>query len=140
VAKPKLENVLAYVPMFRDLSKRQLKHLASYCEVGDFMADYPIVKQGDTGDAVYVVLTGQAKVTVGKKFVGRVLPGDHFGEIAVLDGGERSATVTSETPMTLLILRREEFIKALREDPDLALHMMEELARMFRRVSSRNTQ
>lgn len=140
MAKPKLESVLELVPMFRGLSKRQLKHLASLCEVGDYMAAHSIVRQGEPGDAFYVVLTGQAAVTVGKKFVGRVLPGDHFGEIAVLDGGPRSATVTSETAMTLLILRREEFLKALREDQDLSAHMMAELAGMFRRVSNSQTQ
>jgi CRP-like cAMP-binding protein len=140
VAKPKLENVLGLVPMFRGLSNRQLKNLASLCEVGDYMADHSIVRQGEPGDAFYVVLTGQAKVTAGRRFLGRVLPGDHFGEIAVLDGGPRSATVTSETAMTLLILRREDFRKALRDDPDLAAHMMSELAAMVRRVSSSQTQ
>jgi CRP-like cAMP-binding protein len=140
MAKPKLEDVLELVPMFRGLSKRQLRHLASLCEVGDYMAEHSIVKKGDPGDAFYVVLTGQAKVTVGKRFLVRLLPGDHFGEIAVLDGGPRSATVTSETPMTLLILRRADFLKALRDDPDLAAHMMEELAGMIRRVSDSQTQ
>lgn len=140
MAKPKLENVLGLVPMFRGLSNRQLKNLASLCEVGDYMADHSIVRQGEPGDAFYVVLTGQAKVTAGRRFLGRVLPGDHFGEIAVLDGGPRSATVTSETAMTLLILRREDFRKALRDDPDLAAHMMSELAAMVRRVSSSQTQ
>ena len=62
MAKSKLEGVLDLVPMFRGLSKRQLKHLASLCEVGDYMADHSIVRQGDPGDAFYVVLTGQAKV------------------------------------------------------------------------------
>jgi CRP-like cAMP-binding protein len=140
VAKPKLEVVLGLVPMFRGLSKRQLKHLADLCEVADYMAEHSIVRQGEPGDAFYVVLTGQAKITIGRRFLGRVLPGDHFGEIAVLDGGPRSATVTSETPMTLLVLRREEFLKALRDDPDLAAQMMVELARMFRRVSDSQTQ
>jgi CRP-like cAMP-binding protein len=140
VAKPKLDDVLALVPMFRGLSKRQLKHLASLCEVGDYMADHSIVKKGEPGDSFYVVLTGQAKVTAGRKFLTRLLPGDHFGEIAVLDGGPRSATVTSETPMTLLILHRKDFLKALRDDPNLAAHMMSELAGMFRRVSDSQTQ
>jgi CRP/FNR family cyclic AMP-dependent transcriptional regulator len=135
MAKPKLEDVLAMVPMFRGLSRKHVKWLAGYCEVADFMADYPIVKQGDPGDAFYVVLAGQAKVTQGKRFLGRLLPGDHFGEIAVIDGGPRTATVTSETPMTLAILSRKSFRKAMTDDPELAYHMMVELAQMFRRVA-----
>jgi CRP-like cAMP-binding protein len=58
----------------------------------------------------------------------------------VLDGGERTATVTSETPMTLVILRRKELLKALRDDADLSLHMMTELAKMIRRATKSTTQ
>jgi CRP-like cAMP-binding protein len=133
--KAKLERTLVMVPMFRDLPKRHLRKLAGYCEVGEYMSGSSIVKKGEPGDAFYVVLAGQAKVTSGRTFLGRLLPGDHFGEIAVLDGGMRSATVTSETPMTLLILRRAELLKALKDDPDLARHMMVELAKMIRRVN-----
>lgn len=140
VTKPKLEDVLALVPMFRGLSKRQLRHLAGMCEVGDYMAGHSIVRQGDRGDAFFVVLTGQAKITSNGRFLARALAGDHFGEIAVLDGGERTATVSSETPMTLLILRRRDLLRALRDDPQLSMHMMAELAKMFRRVSKSNTQ
>ena len=89
--------------MFRGLSKRQLKHLASLCEVADYMADHSIVKQGDPGDALLRRAEGAGEGHRGQEFLGRIVPGDHFGEIAVLDGGPRSATVTSETPMTLLI-------------------------------------
>jgi CRP-like cAMP-binding protein len=139
VANPKLEAVLAYVPLFHDLSKREVKKIASLCDVGDYMAGASIVKQGDPGDAFYVVLKGQAKVTSNGRFIGRLVPGDHFGEIAVLDGGDRTATVLSETPMTLVILRRKELLKALRDDADLSLHMMTELAKMIRRVTKSNT-
>ena len=135
MAKVKLETVLGYVPLFRDLTKRQLKHLASLCEVADYMADASIVKEGTPGDAFYIVLMGQAKITANKRFIRRMVPGDHFGEIAAIDGGERSATVTSETPMTLAVMTRNSLHKALREDPDLAFKLMTELARMFRQVS-----
>ena len=140
VANPKLEAILAYVPLFHDLSKREIKKLAALCDVGDYMSGAAIVKQGDPGDAFYVVLKGQAKVTSNGRFIGRLVPGDHFGEIAVLDGGERTATVTSETPMTLVILRRKQLIKALRDDADLSLHMMTELAKMIRRATKSSTQ
>lgn len=135
MAKTKLEDVLALVPMFRGLSRRQLKYVAGFCEVADFMAEYSIVREGEDGDSFYVVLTGQAKVAIGKRTIGQLTSGDHFGEIAILDGGPRSATVTSETPMKLLILRRADLVKALRGDPELALHMMKDLAQMVRRVT-----
>ena len=135
MAKIKLETVLGYVPLFRGLTKRQLKHLASLCDVAEYMAGAAIVKEGTPGDAFYVVLKGQAKITANKRFIRRIVPGDHFGEIAAIDGGDRSATDTSETPMTLAVMTRVSLLKALREDPDLAYHLMTELARMFRQVS-----
>jgi CRP-like cAMP-binding protein len=135
MATIKLEKVLAYVPLFRGLKKRQLKHLAGLFDVQDFMAGHTIVREGTTGDAFYVVLTGQAKVTANRRFIVRLMPGDHFGEIAALDGGERSATVTSETPMKLAVMDRKALRKALRDDPEIAHHLMAELARMFRRAS-----
>lgn len=137
MAKSKLEDVLALVPLFRGLSRKHLRWLAGYCEVADFMAGHAIVRQGDPGDAFYVVLDGQAVLTQGKRFIGRLLPGDHFGEIAVIDGGPRTATVTSETPMTLLILSRANFQAAMKDDPELAYQMMVALAQMFRRVTAR---
>ena len=135
MATVKLETVLGYVPLFRGLTKRQLKHLASLCDMAEYMAGAAIVKEGTAGDAFYVVLRGQAKVTSNKRFIRRMMPGDHFGEIAALDGGERSATVTSETPMTLAVMTRTSLLKALRDDPDIAYQLMTELARMFRQVS-----
>ena len=136
MATVKLDAVLAYVPLFRGLTKRQLKHLASLCDVADYMAGAAIVREGTNGDAFYVVLKGQAKVSAGKKFIRRLVPGDHFGEIAALDGGVRSATVTSETPMTLAEMSRKALLKAFRDDPDIAFNLMTELARMFRQVSA----
>ena len=136
MATVKLEVVLSYVPLFRGLTKRQLKHLASYCEVADYMADAVIVKEGTDGDAFYVVLKGQAAVTAGGTFLARLVPGDHFGEIAALDGGPRSASVTSETPVTLATMSRPSLLKALHDDPEISLKLMEELARMFRRTTA----
>ena len=56
MATVKLDTVLGYVPLFRGLTKRQLKHLASLCEVAEYMAGASIVKEGTPGDAFYVVL------------------------------------------------------------------------------------
>ena len=135
MANLKLDSVLAAVPLFDGLSRRHLKRLAGIAEVADYMADHAIVREGDAGDAFYVVLAGQAKVTTNGKVVNRVMPGDHFGEISLLDGDVRTATVTSETPMTLLMLQRTRFVKALREEPDMAMNLLASLARQIRRTT-----
>lgn len=136
MATMKLEQVLSFVPLFRGLTKRQLKHLASLCEVADYMADATIVKEGTHGDAFYVVLKGQATVSAGGKAIRELLPGDHFGEIAAIDGGPRSASVSSDTPMTLAVMSRKNLLSALRDDPEIAYHLMTELAQMFRMASA----
>jgi len=135
MATTKLEDVLAYVPLFRELNKRQLKHLAGLMDVADFMADAAIVREGTKSNAFYVVLKGQAVVTMGDNFLTRLVPGDHFGEIAAIDGGERSASVTSETPVQLAVMTRMDLQKALRDDPELALALMIALAQMVRRAN-----
>ena len=95
MAKPKLEVALAGVPLFEGLSKRQLKKVALVAELVDYMDGHSIVKEGDIGDSFFVVLVGQAKVVVKGRTVNRTLPGDHFGEISLLDGGPRTASVVS---------------------------------------------
>jgi CRP-like cAMP-binding protein len=135
MATTKLEDVLAYVPLFRELNKRQLKHLAGLMDVADFMADAAIVREGTKSNAFYVVLKGQAVVTMGDRFLTRLVPGDHFGEIAAIDGGERSASVISETPVQLAVMTRMDLQKALRDDPEVALALMTALAQMVRRAN-----
>ena len=134
MAKPKLDNVLAGVPLFEGLSKRHLKKLGSLAEMADFMEGASVVKEGQPGESFFVAITGQAKVTVKGRTVHRILPGDHFGEISLLDGGDRTATVLTETPMTLLMIDRKPFLKMLADDPDVSVSLLEGLARMIRRV------
>jgi CRP/FNR family transcriptional regulator, cyclic AMP receptor protein len=135
VANVKLDSVLASVPLFEGLSRRHIKRLANVSEVADFMAQHAIVREGEPGDAFYVVLAGQAKVTTNGKVVNRVMPGDHFGEISLLDGDVRTASVTSETPMTLLMLQRPRFLKLVREEPEMAMYLLSSLAKQIRRTS-----
>ncbi len=133
-SKSKVENALASVPLFEGLSKRQLKKLASGSEVVDYMAGHSVVREGEDGDSFFVVLSGQAKVAVKGRTVNRILPGDHFGEISLLDGGPRTASVVTETPVTMLMLTRPQFQRAVQDDPALAVALMESLARTIRRV------
>lgn len=130
-----MEHVLANVPLFEGLSRRHLKHLTGISEVQNYMEGAVIVREGEAGDSFYVVLAGQAKVTVGRRTMHRVFPGDHFGEIALLDGEPRSATVTSETPMTLLMLSRQSFQTALKDDPSISMQLASSLAKRVRQTS-----
>lgn len=134
MAKPKLDLMLAAVPLFESLSKRQLKQVAKLATLVEHPEGTTIVRQGGPGESFMAVVSGQGKVQVNGRSVGRVLPGDHFGEISLLDGSARSASVVSETPMTLLRIQHENFLKALAADSPLALALMVGMARMLRRV------
>ena len=129
-----LMNVLGAVPLFEGLSKKQLKKVADLAEVAAYMAGAKIVEQGIVGDSFYVVLTGQGKVVANGRTVNHLLPGDHFGEISLLDGEPRSASVVSETPMTLVVISQKQFFAMLAKDPEVSICLLEGLARAVRRM------
>ncbi|HEY6568096.1 MAG TPA: cyclic nucleotide-binding domain-containing protein [Actinomycetota bacterium] len=134
MARPRIDVVLAGIPLFEGLTKRQMRKIGALAETVNAPEGAVVVKEGQVGDNFFVALTGQAKVTVKGRTVHRILPGDHFGEISLLDGGVRTATVTTETPMTLLMIQRDDFLKTVERDPELAVALLESLARMIRRV------
>ena len=129
-----LTAVLGAVPLFEGLTKKQLRKVTDLADVGRFMAGARLVKQGDIGDSFYVVLTGQAKVLVSGRTVNRLLPGEHFGEISLLDGKPRTASVVAETEMTLVIITQRDFLGMLAKDPAITLALLEGMARTVRRL------
>ncbi len=129
-----LMTVLGAVPVFHDLSTKQLKKVVELAEVARFMAGATIVKQGDIGDSFYVVLTGEAKVVASGRTVNRMVPGDYFGEISLLDGGPRTASVQAETEMTLVIITQKGFLGLLTKDPEITICLLEGMARTVRRL------
>lgn len=134
MAKPKLDAILGSVPLFEGLSKRQLKQIAALATLEHYMEGATIVREGDAGDSFFIVLSGQAKVLVKNRKVNRILPGDHFGEISLLDGEPRSASVVSETPMIAATIGRKGFERLVQSDTDLSLAMLQTLARRLRTV------
>jgi CRP/FNR family transcriptional regulator, cyclic AMP receptor protein len=128
------EAILASVPLFDGLSKRHLKRVYELAESADYMANATVVKEGTDADAFYVILSGMASVMTRGRRINRLMPGDYFGEISLLDGGVRTASVRSETALTLLIIQRKAFLKLLNEDPTISLSLLAELAKMIRRT------
>jgi CRP/FNR family transcriptional regulator, cyclic AMP receptor protein len=126
-----LAEILGALPLFARLSKRQVRGLAKLAKVADYSPRDVIVQVGDRGDSFYVVLEGRARVVGRSRALG---PGDFLGEMALLDGGPRSATVTAETSVRAMRLPRRGFEKALKQDPGMARAIMEELAGRVRRL------
>ncbi len=134
MAKRGLEAVLSSVPLFEGLTPRHLRRIRDIAEVADYMAGASVVKEGKDGDTFFVIVRGQAKVVIKGRTVNRLLPGDYFGEISLLDGGKRTASVISETPLTVLIIARASFDKLLRQETVIATKILKELARRIRQV------
>jgi CRP-like cAMP-binding protein len=90
-----------------------------------------MVQAGDQGDSFYLMLEGRARV-LGKSRVLR--SGDFFGEMALVDGGPRSATITATSAVRVMTLPRRAFLRALKQDPQIGLTIMETLAGRVRRL------
>jgi CRP-like cAMP-binding protein len=134
MAKRPSTQLLAGVPMFAGLSTKHLKRIRDLAEPADYMAGASLVKEGTEGDAFFVILEGLAKVTVGRRTVNRLMPGDYFGEISLLDGGVRTASVVSETPLKVLVIDRTRFMKLLESESAIPLALLESTARAIRRA------
>ena len=134
MAKAAGTQMLAGVPLFAGLPAKHLKRIRDLAEPADYMAGASLVKEGTEGDAFYVIIEGLAKVVSGKRTIHRLMPGDYFGEISLLDGGVRTASVVSETPLKVLVIDRKRFMKLLETESGIALALLEGLARTIRRT------
>src|SRR5207249_20421 len=122
-------DALADVPLFAGLSRRHLRHIAGLSEEEHFTEGTSLAQEGKPGESFYVILEGEAKVVRAGRRVAQLIPGDFFGEIALIDGGPRTASVVATTPLMTLTITRRRFRKMLEEDPNIVLSMLEELAR-----------
>lgn len=129
---------LAGVPLFVDLPKRHLNRLAEQSDVLTFGEGDAIVREGDPGETLFVVLSGQGRVIRGDRKVGSVMPGDFFGELSAIDGGPRTASVTAETPVEVLRLFRRTLSKLLHDEPVVTLRLLDGIVRRIRQVERAN--
>jgi len=126
---------LAQVPLFAGLSPRHLKRIGDLTEEVRFMEGASIVRQGDAGDTFFVILEGEAKVAgPSGRVVNRLRPGEFFGEISLLDGGPRTASVVAETPLTMLALSRASMLRLVQREPAVGVRLLGHVAMMLRRL------
>lgn len=132
---PKRErDALARVPLFAGLSPRHLRRLADSTEEQRFMDGAAVVREGDLGDTFYVILEGEAKVVSGTRVVNRLQPGDFFGEISLLDGGPRTASVVAETPVVAIRVFKRSFDRLLSQEPAVAAEILAVVAGRLRQA------
>jgi CRP-like cAMP-binding protein len=127
----KLEH-LSNVPMFSALTQTELRTLGRLTDEVTVKAGKVLCEEGTTGHEFYLVLDGEASVKRGKKTIATLRRGDYFGELSLLDGGERSATVAAATDLEVLVIGQKEFTTVLRELPNVARKFLAAMAKRLR--------
>jgi CRP-like cAMP-binding protein len=124
-----LDDTLRQVPLFSTLSQRQLRGLGKDFKERTFRPGTTILLEGKMGGVDFFVLVeGEASVTIGGKEVGRLHPGDHFGELGLISGQPRAATVTAVTPVRCLTTAGWNFRKFVSSNPDVAWKLLQHTA------------
>ena len=132
-----IATALSRVPLFASLNAGQLAELARVVRRHRYSSDQTIFYQGDPGDTFYVILSGQVKVSVtspeGQEAILVVLDaGEGFGEFALLDDQPRSATIEATENTDVLVLRKDDFRRLLRQMPDIAIGLLRVLTKRLR--------
>jgi len=132
--------LLRNIPLFAKIEPSKLKLLAFTSERLTFKAGDVLFRQGDMGDAAYILIEGQAEVAVdtakGPLKVARLGKNDLVGEIAILCDVPRTATVTAETELVALRVTKDLFFRLVTEFPQIAIEIMRELAHRLERTTS----
>jgi CRP/FNR family transcriptional regulator, cyclic AMP receptor protein len=131
-----LDSTLAAVPILSGLSKRQRSRLHNGSRIVQHPAGKAVAAEGDAALALHVVLDGTATVTVGGRGKRTLSGGDHFGEISLIDGKPRSATVTATTPLTTLAIPYVVFQSLLDDDPTCARGLLTVLCARLREAET----
>ncbi len=136
MAKDPRVDLLRKVPLFSGCTDKQLAFIVTRVEDVDVPAGRVLCTEGTSGGEFFVVVSGTASVTRSGKVIGSMGPGDFFGEIALIDRGERSATVTASAPMRVLVLGISQFQDVLQQDPDMARQLLYAVTKRLRALAT----
>ena len=128
-------DLLNRVELFAGLGGVPLSAIADRSVEVEFGADRPIARQGEVGTGFFLIVSGGGRVTRDGKLIATLKPGEFFGEMSLLDGMPRVATVTADGPTICLAIATWEFEKLLEEQPRLAIGLLRGVARRLRDVT-----
>src|SRR5207302_9551836 len=130
---------LRSVPLFSSLDSKATAELGEYLTIHDYPKSAPTFRNGDPGDAMYLIDVGKVRINITDAdgavvTLAELGPGDFFGEMAMLDGQGRSANATVLDDARLAKLTREDFLSFMRSDPRIALELLTALTQRLRRT------
>ena len=124
--------LLKAVPLFSHCTKKQLSMIASLADLINVPAHMNLVTQGATDTEFIVIVDGGATVQRGGKTIDRLTSGDFFGEIALVSGSPRTATVVTTEPTSLLVIREGPFWTLLEQTPSIQTSVMRAMGERLR--------
>jgi CRP/FNR family cyclic AMP-dependent transcriptional regulator len=127
---------LSRVPLLAGIEGRHLERLAREFRDRTFAEGAVVTREGDTGVGFFVIVEGEANVTVGGEYRTTLGPGDAFGEMALIDDGPRTATIVAATDLSCLALSPWDFRPFVEENPTVAWSMLQVLAQRLREAES----
>jgi len=128
--------LLERVPIFEGCSTRQLRAVADISKVVEVPERTVLTRQGEPGEEFFIIVDGTALVTLSMHKKHRLKPGEFFGEMSLLDGGPRSATVKAETDLRVLVINRAHFWELISAVPELTQQMLVGLSRRLRAIEN----
>ncbi len=126
--------LLHRIPLFSAFDRRRLERLGMLADEVDVPAGKVLMRQGERGTEMMVIVSGSVSVDRDGNRLNTLGSGDFFGEIALVDGGPRTATVTAEEPTRLLVLSHRDFHSMMDEFPEIANQVMNALANRVRHL------
>jgi CRP/FNR family transcriptional regulator, cyclic AMP receptor protein len=135
VAAP--QELIRQVPLFSDLDKKDLQGLASSMKERIFEQGDTIASEGQSGVGFFIIDEGEATISVKGEERATLGHGDYFGEVALIDDGQRTATITAKTPLKCYGITSWEFKPLVEQNADLAWKMLQSMAKMLRASEKR---
>jgi CRP-like cAMP-binding protein len=127
---------LEKVPLLRHCDAGVLEQVADASGELAFAPGQAIVLQGQVGNGLYIVTSGEVRIVAGEEELARLGPGEFFGELSVIDQQPRNATVYAVGATVCLALASWDLIALLEQDPQLAMNLLHELADRLRRADA----
>lgn len=128
--------LLANVPLFERCSRSDLAKIAAIAHETDFPPATAVVSEGEVGSEMFIVLEGEVDVRRGGRKLATLRKGDFFGEVALITGSARTATVTTCTQLRALVIGRNDFRKLLYDSPALQFKLLQEVAERLEQLTA----